>query len=639
MWSPLPLVLAATVGNAPGFVDLGGARAVDIAVGSDGACAVTGDGRVLCWGKNSAGQLGLPHQENRQPPTEQPGVTDALRVVLARPGGCVLRRSGQVTCWGSRSRLDGQSLRAPTVLAGAEDHVCAIANGVLRCVGQLGQSGHYTSAGSPIGVRRPVDVVAGWHSDCARDQAGAAWCWGSGFSEDRTSRGLPRPTRLAVPAAADISVAASTVCVATRAGRVLCRNHSGPGFREIEQLRDVVKISVGANHGCALRRDRTVACWPVVGPARPVAGLRDVVQLASGFSNTCARTADGAVTCLGHNAYRELGIDGDTERTRPARVPGLTATKLSTALHHSCALDSRGTLRCWGLRDWMYIGSAPESVVMRPSVIASDEPFVDLVRHGNNVCGVTGRGALTCFGPQPRAPAAILPVLIGAPVMASPSCGIDRKGDVHCPQLVPEARGSVELAVGDGFVCGRQPAGALVCWGAAIPKSWSYRPGHGCIGAGTEIDASPHTVALPPLQRVVAYDWRLCVIPVDGRLGCIELHDRSPWHGGMQYLALGSVRAAGAGIYTSCAILVDGQVTCFGQNRHGQLGIGVIDEWPPAAVRPLEPAHGLRDVTDVRLGAEHACALRKDGAVFCWGDNTFGQLGLGTRGFVLEPPG
>src|SRR5213078_1646895 len=41
-----------------GFVDLGGGRAVDVAVGSQGACAVTDAGRLICWGNNNLGTLG-----------------------------------------------------------------------------------------------------------------------------------------------------------------------------------------------------------------------------------------------------------------------------------------------------------------------------------------------------------------------------------------------------------------------------------------------------------------------------------------------------------------------------------------------------------------------------------------------------
>ncbi len=51
------------------------------------------------------------------------------------------------------------------------------------------------------------------------------------------------------------------------------------------------------------------------------------------------------------------------------------------------------------------------------------------------------------------------------------------------------------------------------------------------------------------------------------------------------------------------------------------------------------------DVVSVATGASHACALTRAGALFCWGNNARGQLGLGNRGVqdlpaqVLLPEG
>jgi alpha-tubulin suppressor-like RCC1 family protein len=43
---------------------------------------------------------------------------------------------------------------------------------------------------------------------------------------------------------------------------------------------------------------------------------------------------------------------------------------------------------------------------------------------------------------------------------------------------------------------------------------------------------------------------------------------------------------------------------------------------------PLTP--GLIGVRDLAVGARHVCAVRDDGTVWCWGDNSGGQLGDGT---------
>lgn len=90
-----------------------------------------------------------------------------------------------------------------------------------------------------------------------------------------------------------------------------------------------------------------------------------------------------------------------------------------------------------------------------------------------------------------------------------------------------------------------------------------------------------------------------------------------------------------AGAFHSCALLKGGDVRCWGNSSFGQLGLGqranVGDDELPAASPPL---HFATPVKQLAAGANHTCALLGDGTVRCWGDNAFGQLGLGTRANV-----
>jgi alpha-tubulin suppressor-like RCC1 family protein len=68
-------------------------------------------------------------------------------------------------------------------------------------------------------------------------------------------------------------------------------------------------------------------------------------------------------------------------------------------------------------------------------------------------------------------------------------------------------------------------------------------------------------------------------------------------------------------------------VACWGANTLGQLGIGnTTSQGIPTAVTALPSG-----IVQLSLGQFHSCALRGDGAVFCWGDNEFGQLGIGNK--------
>lgn len=85
------------------------------------------------------------------------------------------------------------------------------------------------------------------------------------------------------------------------------------------------------------------------------------------------------------------------------------------------------------------------------------------------------------------------------------------------------------------------------------------------------------------------------------------------------------VKRIAAGFELACVILDDGSLYCWGSNGEGQLGQG---EWPPVSgARPLRVGKD-NDWTKVSPGQGHVCGLR-GGALYCWGRNSWGELGQG----------
>ena len=79
----------------------------------------------------------------------------------------------------------------------------------------------------------------------------------------------------------------------------------------------------------------------------------------------------------------------------------------------------------------------------------------------------------------------------------------------------------------------------------------------------------------------------------------------------------------------SCAILDNGSVSCWGLNNRGQLGDGTnFDRITPTQTSNLGSG---RTAVAISSGSSHTCVILDDGSVSCWGKNDAGQLGDGTK--------
>ena len=135
--------------------------------------------------------------------------------------------------------------------------------------------------------------------------------------------------------------------------------------------------------------------------------------------------------------------------------------------------------------------------------------------------------------------------------------------------------------------------------------------------ATTVAAGGTHTCALDPAGY--AYCWGS---NTDGQLGRGVMDDRphtAPERviGGLTFTSLT------AGAAHTCGLTASGEAYCWGLNSTGQLGSGSRGEGRPAVVS------GSSRFTAIAAGNRHTCGLRDDGAVLCWGDNAYAQLGRG----------
>lgn len=188
---------------------------------------------------------------------------------------------------------------------------------------------------------------------------------------------------------------------------------------------------------------------------------------------------------------------------------------------------------------------------------------------------------------------------------------------------VTDVRG---VAAGEFHSCLVLHAGAVECFGLNE---------HGQLGdggTGHRVTAAPVT-GLNDATQVVVGAAHSCALRDGGTVACWGRNDTGQLGDGSEAAStvpvvvtgLPEVAALSAGAHHTCAVTTAGAAWCWGANASGQLGDGsTIERSTPVAVSAPLP-----DLAQVDAGGEHTCAVTTAGAAWCWGENAQGQLGTG----------
>jgi alpha-tubulin suppressor-like RCC1 family protein len=191
------------------------------------------------------------------------------------------------------------------------------------------------------------------------------------------------------------------------------------------------------------------------------------------------------------------------------------------------------------------------------------------------------------------------------------------------------------VTVGVDHTCGVTTSRAAYCWGDNF---------FGQLGDGTRTRRTDPVLVAAGMRfaSVDAGSWHTCGLTADGVAYCWgfnafgQLGDGSTTQRMSPAAVLAGVAftAISAGHLHTCAIATGGAAYCWGDNDVDQLGDGttVATRSSPAAV-----AGGLH-VSAISAGWGHSCVVTTNAAAYCWGDNTFGQLGVGDQSIVARTP-
>lgn len=615
-----------------------------ISTGHRHACAIA-EGKGYCWGKSQGGRLGdnswghADHEYKDYPvkvATQADGEGDIpasgtfTDIIAGYAHSCAVV-SGKFYCWGYNNwwqigdisdnvhwravKVNDTGVLAGTIaqsLTANETGTCGVASGKLYCWGGNAYGEHGVGNNSisknPVAVNTgPTSSLQGktitavdmsmsrWqHSICAVDATGDIHCWGDN-----------KYHQLGYPGGHDNSIMIPRKIDHTFPDVLV------PKFADIPFSGADLSLSMGNNAACSINLANMLGCWGVNvngilgtnhghgranGFPTPTANellTKNASQVAVGSNHVCA-LAEGKVYCWGYGNSGQLGHDkgqiyshhgvgsytSSTPRLVEDALAGKTVTQITAGNDHTCAL-AEGKVYCWGMLPKLLGYSVTYGRFPRPTEInygALAGKYIRQISAGDQYTCALAENDAYCWGRNDKG-----------------QLGNGDTRDRVAPTRVTKS-------------------GLLTS--AVYMSSISTGASHACLIAGN------HT-----------YCWG---DNSEGQIG----HSSGPGsHVTTPRISLGNPNLYGmtatrvsAGYRHTCAI-VDEKPYCWGNATRGQLGFtpaGGAQSTSRAEHAILEPTRPNRTATRISSGFFSSCALsHRD--VFCWGDNSNGILGNGTR--------
>jgi len=310
-----------------------------------------------------------------------------------------------------------------------------------------------------------------------------------------------------------------------------------------------------------------------------VAGLpAAATALALGADFGCALLSDGSVWCWGNDGLGELGngtfstLSGPAGYA-PAKVKNLGSpvTSIGAGYYHVCAAVNQASVWCWGDNGAAQLGTGTATTTSP-----------DGLNLPVQAAGVTGKITSVAANEESSYAFNVNDGLIASwGGSESGQLGNGSTSQTTAIQYVGLGVSALNVSAGTfGYLaCAIGTDGAAYCWGD---------DSQGALGPGAPIEFDPNPVkitGLPSTPTVIS-----------------------------------------AGAETVCAILHNGTLYCWGGNGDGQAGQPSSTQ---SFATPAQVTGFVGTPTAVSSGYNHTCALMSDGAVWCWGDDNFGELGDG----------
>ena len=427
--------------NTPTIVSLPSvvASIIQLSLGYYHTCAISDTNDLMCWGYNYKGQLGDNTNANRNTPTSiSLGGVYATQIALGSYHTCAYDNSDVLYCWGDNGKgqlADGTN---------SDSLIPKVMQFIFTEMPSLSPSTNPTNVPTKDVFISGTMVHLGFGHSCAADDSNYLFCWGwndygqlgNGMTLDKntpTSISLGSESTSQVQA---ISLGWEHTCAIDTLDKLFCWGwniHGQVGDAsnidrhtptEIDLgivSSHAVQVSLGPYHSCAIDSLNNLLCWgynqygqlgdgtsdhsknsPVV--IVPGTASSYAIQVSLGTVHTCAIFSNGDLKCWGSSFYGQLGNGGNSDRHTPTLISlgtDVTATQIELGGHHTCVVDDKSALRCWGsnINGQLGDGSNVDRNTPTPVSLPSDVATITQLALGfAHTCATTDTNDLLCWG-------------------------------------------------------------------------------------------------------------------------------------------------------------------------------------------------------------------------------------------------
>ncbi|MDD5225316.1 MAG: fibronectin type III domain-containing protein [bacterium] len=337
------------------------------------------------------------------------------------------------------------------------------------------------------------------------------------------------------------------------------------------------------------------------------------LNVSGGGNHTCATDTSNEPKCWGKNTQGQLGNGNNNDNYLPTDVTDLSGiSEIAGGYMHTCSLSNGGEVKCWGDNQVGQLGDNSTNTSNIPVNVSGLSGGVATISSGYiHSCAVTSDGRAKCWGFNQY----------GQIGNATNNNYFTTPQDVY-----GVSSGATDIS------CGRDHTCAVINGGA---KCWGHNNDYQ-LGTNNNIDRStPYSVIdAYGVVAIAAGGNHSCALTNEGGVKCWGSNGRGELGTGDTYSYPTAMDVSGlfsgvsqitAGFYHTCALTTSGGVKCWGYNSKGELGDGTTTQ----SLIPIDVWGLSSGVVYISAGTSDTCAVLQSGAVKCWGENNYGQLGIG----------